>query len=89
MQLEPEGLGYLFQRSCADFFVPVLQLRQVFSRQFSVIRQHGLRPPALRPQDANTPSDSHANVRCHGSSMAVFCGLLVSYGLQVIEFSTE
>ena len=50
-------------------------------RQFSVIREHGLSPSALCPQDANLPSDLHADIRCHVLSMAVCFGLHVSYGL--------
>jgi hypothetical protein len=37
----------------------------MFSRQLSVIRQHGLSPSALIPKGANPSADSHANIHCH------------------------
>jgi hypothetical protein len=65
VQIYVERLGDSFQRSDADFFVPILQFRQVLSRQFGMVCQHGLGPFAFRSQNANAPTDPHANVRCH------------------------
>lgn len=71
VQIQVEGLGNLFERPHADFLVSVLQFRKVFPRQFGMVRQHGLGPFAFRSQNANPPTDPHASVRCHASSMAV------------------
>jgi hypothetical protein len=55
------------QSSDADLLFPALHFREMLSCQLRVVCEHGLGPSALRPQDANPPSDLHADIHCHGS----------------------
>jgi hypothetical protein len=69
------------QGSDTNFFAPSFDLTNVFPSQSGVIGQQSLGPFACCPQDANPPSYPHADVCCHGNSMAVRFGLTVIYSL--------
>lgn len=51
-----------FEGSDPDFLMAVLKFRQVLSRKARVVGKNGLGHPAFRSQDANTPSNPHADV---------------------------
>jgi len=79
-QADAKGPSYPLKASGSNLFVAVFQFRQVLAGQFRMIGKHRLSPPLLRSQDADAPSDLHADVgrSCHVFSMAVCCGLHVS-----------